>query len=274
MTARASPAVDTAARDHRPVYIRIAETLRARILSGHYAHRIDGELPLAREWRVSRRTIQQALGLLVEEGLLMRRHGMGTFVSPNGVEKRYRAITSITESIAAQGLTPEYRVLSSRAEAADSETAGFFGIGPGGRVYRHRRLVSANGRTLALVDTRLNLALLEGLELSHLDGSLYDALRRRFNRTIVKAEDRYVAAAAEGEIPALLGLKRGSPILTAVRRAHDQTGQPIELTHISMQPVPLDIAIRHAGLLPAASEESGPYPQGWTYSVGFGSFVG
>lgn len=263
-------AVEIAARDHRPVYIQIAEALRARILSGHYPDRIDGELPLAREWQVSRRTIQQALSLLVDEGLLLRRHGMGTFVSPNGVEKRYRAITSITEGIAAQGLTPEFRVLSSHAEMADRETAEFFGMAESGRVYRHRRLISANGRVLALADTRLNLALLEGLELSHLDGSLYGALRRRFNRTIVKAEDRYMPAVAEGEIPALLGLKQGSPILTAVRRAQDQTGQPIELTHISMQPVPLDISIRHAGLLP---EESKPSPE-WIYTVGFGSFTG
>ncbi|MGB3541149.1 MAG: GntR family transcriptional regulator [Mesorhizobium sp.] len=270
MKAGTDAAVEAATRDHRPVYIRIAEALRARILSGHYPDRIDGELPLAREWQVSRRTIQQALGLLVNEGLLLRRHGMGTFVSPNGVEKRYRAITSITEGIAAQGLTPEFRILSSHAEAADSETAEFFGLGESDRVYRHRRLISANGRVLALADTRLNLALLEGLELSHLDGSLYDALRRRFNRTIVKAEDRYMPAVAEGEIPALLGLKRGSPILTAVRRAQDQTGHPIELTHISMQPVPLDISIRHADLLP---EESKPDPE-WAYTVGFGSFTG
>ncbi len=270
MPARADPAAE-AAKDHRPVYIQIAETLRARILSGHYPDKIDGELPLAREWRVSRRTVQQALGLLVDEGLLTRRHGMGTFVSAKGVESRYRAITSITESIAAQGLTPRYRVLSSRAEAAGREAAAFFGIGETDGVYRHRRLVMADGRALALADTRLNLALLEGLELSHLDGSLYGALRRRFNRTIVKAEDRYVPALAEGEIPALLELQPGSPVLTAMRRAHDQTGQPIELTHIWMRPVPLDISIRHAALLPAATGEQ---LQQWTYAVGFGSFVG
>jgi GntR family transcriptional regulator len=196
---------------------------------------------------------------------------MGTFVSVNGVEKRYRAITSITEGIVARGLTPQYRVLSSQAEAAEAEAAAFFEIGETGSVYRHRRVVSANGRALALADTCLNLALLKGLELSHLDGSLYGALRRRFNRTIVKAEDRYVPALAEGEVPALLGLERGDPILTAVRRAHDQTGQPIELTQIWMRPVPLDISIRHAALLPA---ETGEPEQEWTYAVGFGSFAG
>lgn len=261
-----------AVRDHRPVYIQIAETLRARILSGYYDGKIDGELPLARQWGVSRRTIQQALELLVREGLLVRQHGMGTFINPKGVEKRYRAITSITEGIAGQGLKPEFRVLSSGPEAADGEPAAFFGLEEGGSVYRHRRLVSANGRALAIVDTCLNLALLEGLELSHLDGSLYRKLRSEFNRTVVEAEDQYVPAVANAEVAALLSLHEGGPIFVAIRRARDQTGAPIELSHISMLPVPLDISIRHVGFLPAKPDDVAPEAREWSYTVGFGNF--
>lgn len=266
--------MSSAVRDHRPVYIQIAETLRARILSGYYDGRIDGELPLAREWKVSRRTIQQALDMLVQEGLLVRQHGMGTFINPKGVEKRYRAITSITEGIAGQGLKPEFRVLSSGPETPNADCAAFFGLDDGESVYRHRRLVSANGRALAVVDTRLNLTLLEGLELSHLDSSLYRTLRTQFNRTVVQAEDQYVPAVADAEIAALLSLHEGGPIFIAIRRARDQTGAPIELSHISMLPVPLDISIRHVGFLPSRPDNIGPEAREWSYTVGFGSFEG
>ncbi|MFB2553178.1 GntR family transcriptional regulator [Ensifer soli] len=255
--------------DHRPVYIRIAETLRARILSGWYEGRIDGELPLAREWKVSRRTIQQALEVLVAEGLLVRRHGLGTFVNPKGVETRYRAITSITEAVAGQGLTPEFRVLASCPEAAGAEAAAFFGLGDGAKVYRHRRLVSAGGRALAVVDTILNLALLEGLDLSRLDTSLYGALRAGFNRTVVAAEDRYIPALAGDDIAPLLGIAAGSAIFLALRRARDQTGAAIELSRISMLPVALDISIRHVGF-PSATVA--PEARQWAYTVGFGPF--
>ena len=260
-----------AGKDHRPVYIRIAETMRARILSGHYAGRIDGELPLAREWKVSRRTIQQALDHLVREGLLVRRHGLGTFINAGGVEKRHRAITSITEGIAGQGLTPEFRVLSSGVEGASGEAAAFFGLAEDAAVYHHRRLVSANGRALALVDTILNLSLLEGLDLSGLDGSLYGLLRRQFNRTIVSAKDSYLPMLATAEAAGLLGLEAGSPVFGAVRRAFDQTGAPIELSHITMLPVPLDISIRHAGL--DVGGDDAPDAGEWSYVVCFGSFA-
>ncbi len=261
-----------AMRDHRPVYIQIAETLRARILSGYYDDRIDGELLLAKEWKVSRRTIQQALDLLVREGLLVRQHGIGTFINPKGVEKRYRAITSITESIAGQGLKPEFRVLSSGKEPAGEEAAMFFGLEPGDAIYRHRRLVSANGRALAVIDTRLNLQLLEGLELSRLDSSLYRTLRSEFNRTIVQAEDKYIPAVADGEIARLLVLPKGSPFFIAIRRARDQTGAPIELSRVSLLPVPLDISIRHVGFTLAKPDTLAPEAREWSYMVGFGSF--
>jgi len=270
--AEASLTISSAVRDHRPVYIQIAETLRARILSGYYEGKIDGELPLAREWKVSRRTIQQALELLVQEGLLVRQHGMGTFINPKGVEKRYRAITSITEGIAGQGLKPEFRVLSSGPEAADADSAGFFELEDEAPVYRHRRLVSANGRSLAVVDTRLNLSLLQGLELSHLDSSLYRKLRTQFNRTIVQAEDQYVPAIADRDVASLLSLDHGTPIFIATRRARDQTGAPIELSRISMLPVPLDISIRHVGFLPAKPADLSSEAREWSYTVGFGSF--
>jgi GntR family transcriptional regulator len=258
--------------DHRPIYIQIAETLRARVVSGYYDDKIDGELPLAREWKVSRRTIQQALELLVQEGLLVRQHGMGTFINRRGVERRYRAIASITEGIAGQGLKPEFKVLASGAARANTTEREFFELAAGGMVYRHKRLVAAEGAPLAVVATSLNLKLLEGLELSHLDRSLYLALRNQFGRTIVEAEDQYIPSLADDETAELLEIKRASAIFVAVRRARDQTGAPIELSRISMLPVSLDISIRHVGFPGGGQDDLTPESREWSYTVGFGSF--
>ena len=264
----------SAAKDHRPVYIQIAETLRARIVSGYYEDRIDGELPLAIEWKVSRRTIQQALELLVQEGLLVRQHGMGTFINRKGVERRYRAIASITEGIAGQGLKPQFTVLSSGSARASDEERAFFRINAGDRVYRHKRLVAADGRALAVVETSLNLKFLEGLELSHLSQSLYQTLRDQFGRTIVHAEDKYTPSIANPDCAALLGIPPGSAIFSSLRRATDQTGAPIELSSISMLPVPLDISIRNVGFPSQASDDMTPESREWAYTVGFGNFQG
>jgi len=264
--------IEAPLRDHRPVYIQIAETLRARIVSGYYDEKIDGELPLAKEWKVSRRTIQQALEILVQEGLLVRQHGMGTFINSKGVEKRYRAITSITEGIAGQGLKPEFRVLQSGPQPGSDAERAFFQLSAGAEVYHHKRLVAADGRRLAVVATSLNLSLLDGLELSHLDRSLYQTLRSQFGRTIVQAEDQYLPAIADADTAELLGIPSGSAIFVAIRRATDQTGAPIELSQISMLAVPLDISIRHIGFTPQGGDDLTPESREWTYTVGFGNF--
>ncbi|MDB5550118.1 MAG: hypothetical protein JWL86_102 [Rhizobium sp.] len=261
-----------AAKDHRPVYIQIGETLRARIVSGYYEDRIDGELPLAGEFKVSRRTIQQALEILVQEGLLVRQHGMGTFINRKGVEKRYRAITSITEGIIGQGLKPDFTVLSSGPASASEEERAFFRIAPADQVYRHKRLVAADGRALAVVETSLNLKFLEGLELSHLSQSLYQTLRNQFGRTVVQAEDKYIPAIADTETAGLLGIPTGSATFLAIRRATDQTGAPIELSRIYMLPVPLDISIRNVGFQRLDPDDLTPESREWTYTVGFGDF--
>lgn len=256
--------------DHRPIYIQIAEGLRARILSGYYKDRLDGELKLVREWNVSRRTIQQAIEVLVREGLLGRQQGTGTFINQSGVARRYRAITSITDGILAQGLKVGYRILASGSEPAPDAAGVFFGLAQGAPVYRHVRLVLGDGKPVAVTDTLLNAERLPGLELSHLDQGLYETLRKRFGSTIVHAEDSYRPAVADLRTAELLGLPPGSAIHVAERRAYDQAGRPIELSTIFLVPVPLEISIAQVGAdwLGKARPTGDP----WDYRVGFGDF--
>ena len=263
---------DSAVRDHRPIYIQVAESLRARILSGYYKDRLDGELKLVEEWSVSRRTIQQAIDILVREGLLRRHQGTGTFINQGGVAKHYRAITSITDGVRAQGLAVDYRILASAPEPAPQAAKEFFGLADGACVYRHTRLVFAERKPVAIANTLLNLERLQGLELSHLAQGLYDALRQGFGRTIVHAEDRYRPAIADAQTARLLELDEPSAIYIAERRAFDQSGAPIELSTIFLVPVALEISISQVGAdWPDAVQPAG---EPWNYRVGFGDFGG
>jgi GntR family transcriptional regulator len=258
------------ARDYRPTYVRVAEALRARVLSGYYTDMLDGEIRLAQEWQVSRRTIQQAIEILAQEGLIERQQGVGTFINPQGVAKRYRAITSITASIRAQGLDVSYRILASGAEKADDSAIAFFGLGANAEVYRHIRLVMADGQPVAVTNTQLNAELLEGSELSQLNRGLYDTLRRRFGRTVVYAEDSYRPIVADAETTRLLKLTENSAIYLAERRGYDQGGAPIELSTISLAPVPLEISIIQTGADWPGRTVQPRDP--WEYRIRFGDF--
>jgi len=64
-------------------YGKLAQALRERILQGEWApgEGIPAESALAQSYGVALGTIRQALALLVEDGVLHRRHGKGTFVT-------------------------------------------------------------------------------------------------------------------------------------------------------------------------------------------------
>ncbi|WP_433254452.1 GntR family transcriptional regulator [Streptosporangium sp. CA-135522] len=68
--------------DERPLYLRVAEQLRARITSGELREgdRLPSVPGLATELGISRSTAAEALKVLISEGLAVARSGSGTFV--------------------------------------------------------------------------------------------------------------------------------------------------------------------------------------------------
>src|SRR5919201_6276209 len=86
-------------RPRVPRYLQIAETLR-RDLRGE-GERIESEHQLCARFDVSRPTIRQALDVLVQEGLLYRHAGRGTFSTPTpGGDRKLRVIGSVGDMMA------------------------------------------------------------------------------------------------------------------------------------------------------------------------------
>ncbi|HTI52904.1 MAG TPA: GntR family transcriptional regulator, partial [Verrucomicrobiae bacterium] len=71
-----------------PRYHQIAQTLRERIVAGGQGagKRLDTQRHLAREFGVTLMTLRQALDLLERDGLIARRHGLGTFVARPAID--------------------------------------------------------------------------------------------------------------------------------------------------------------------------------------------
>ena len=68
-----------------PVYHQIRRAIKYWVLDKHYLpnSRIPPENELASQFNVNRMTVRQALSSLVQEGLLIRKRGEGTFVTGN-----------------------------------------------------------------------------------------------------------------------------------------------------------------------------------------------
>ena len=92
-----------------PIYIRIHNHIKEEIEDGKWqvGDRIPAERDLAEEFGVSRMTLRQAVQTLVDEGILERRVGAGTFVARKKVQEKMSGITSFTELMENQGNIPQ-----------------------------------------------------------------------------------------------------------------------------------------------------------------------
>ena len=66
----------------RPLYLQLVDRLRQEIAGKPPGQRIDSEAVLAERFAVSRFTVTRAIEILVDEGLVRRKQGLGSFIAP------------------------------------------------------------------------------------------------------------------------------------------------------------------------------------------------
>jgi GntR family transcriptional regulator len=181
------------------------------LLSGRAeGERVPSERDLSEICGVARMTLRRALDELVAEGVLVRRHGRGTFVGrPRMV--RHLSINSFTEQMRQQGRVPSSRLLEFRRMRAGVRQARELRIPVSEPVLRFTRLRLADDDPIGLETTWVTAARVPGLREADVAGSWYELLA-----------DRYGLAIAHGSSivePALLTARDARLLETA-------TGQP------------------------------------------------
>ncbi len=130
--------------DRTPLYLRVKQALLKRIRAGDLAqnYRLPSEGELTQYFGVSRATIRSALQSLEDDGVIIKRHGIGTFVNEEGLQIRMRIDDpkGFLNLIRLSGRRPS----SSKPVAYDSEvdqrTAKLLGLAKGQKCFRFEQL--------------------------------------------------------------------------------------------------------------------------------------
>lgn len=191
--------------------------------------RMPSEAELINTYGVSRITVRQAFDLLVSEGLVYRRRGSGTFISPQPAQFGLERIVSFSEDMHRRGFHPETQVLDSRLERASTDVSAWLDVGVGTEIAVLNRLRLADGKPLSVERSHLVHRYCPGI----LDGdysrsSLYETLGNRFGIHMARANQVIHAIAANKEIAGALTVPVGSPLIYIERISFRQAGIPME----------------------------------------------
>jgi GntR family transcriptional regulator len=223
-----------------PAHKRIRDDLVAEIESGGLSarDRLPGEVDLAARYGVTRMTVRQALNNLVNDGLLVRRRGVGTFVAENAAQRRNMSrLTGFSEDMRSGGREVETRMLAQRIIPVPEDIAGSLQLTPGTHVTHVARLRLVDGTPVIVQHSWVPYDLCPALwEEPLVDDSLYATLRSRYDIALRRADQRLAAVSATSELAALLELPARAPLLRVEQVTLDDRNVPVELARSWMRP--------------------------------------
>ena len=214
---------------NQPRYEAIATTLRELVATSEPGARMPSDAELCARFGVSRMTARQAVQLLVQEELIYRVRGHGTFVAPRKVPRLLGSPLSFTESMRARGVTASSRVLDFRQIDAAPKDVAALEIEMNERPVLLERLRFGDGVPMAIERAVITSRCAGVLEADMGRESLHDVFERLGHRP-TKAHATVSARRATSRERRLLELGSTGVVLAERRMISDQSDLPLEHT--------------------------------------------
>jgi GntR family transcriptional regulator len=192
---------------------------------------LPSEATLSQRIGVSRATLREALSQLEQGGLIVRRHGIGTFVSPRhplvvaGLEE-LQSIETLARTIGVEIHMGECEIRERAAEPGEAEALK---VPAGTPVLAVQRVMLSGDRPIAFLIDVVPTDILDAGELGEsFDGSVLDLILRRGNPPLKHSHTELVAEAADSGLAQRLRLRVGDPLLTFTARLVAATGRVVD----------------------------------------------
>lgn len=213
--------------ERTPAYKRIAAGIRVRIERGELVpgDLIESERDLSGTHGVSLMTARQALMELEREGMVHRRRGSGTFVSPPKIH--FNRLTSFSEQMGSRGFTPHSKVLSAQIVENNEAISAKLSLPDGSPLVRIQRLRLGNAEPFAVETVYLDSTRFSALLDEDIDRrSLFQILADKFGVEISYADEEVDATPADSRTAALLQVPVRAPILRISQILYSKEAQP------------------------------------------------
>lgn len=217
----------------QPLYDQLVDILTEKIEHEYRAGDLmPSERELSERYGLSRTTVRLALQELERLGLVVRQHGRGTFVSDRSAQTtNLMQSYSFTEQMRALGRDPLTTILEFSEVEADKNLAEHMSTRIGERLYKLKRLRSADGMPMMVERTYLPVRKFLTLKRPMLEHKpLYDVIEGDYREKISVAEEEFFASIARPADAHLLDISEGAPVLDLIRTTYNARNEILEYT--------------------------------------------
>lgn len=213
--------------DHRLLYLRVIEKIKQDIDAGVYreGEKLPSEFELSKQLGVSRATLREALRILEDEKFVVRKHGVGTFISSkppftSGIEELF----SVTDMITRAKMTPGTKVLVAEKVLATEREAERLKIEPNSPIYRIVRIRYADDTPVVYCVDKVPAHLVSNPETLTEGKSLFDSLEQEVGRRVAYAIT-HIEPSVSAEISSQL--QTDQPLLALKQLHYDESDLPL-----------------------------------------------
>jgi GntR family transcriptional regulator len=212
-----------------PLHVQVEGLLRELIKSPKYQNGtlLPKEVDIARLLGISRNTVRQGIGTLVNDGLLERRKGVGTKVAVPSISTKLESWLSFTQEMNNRGIAFTNFEVKAEKVAANREVAAALEIKENVEVIKLSRLRGDNDgpfvQFISWFHPRIGLS-------EHEDYSrpLYELLETDYSTIVALSKEVIQAIAAHDSIAEKLRIDRSDPVLKRIRKVYDPGKRPVE----------------------------------------------
>lgn len=216
--------------DQRLLYLQVIERLKNDIEKGIFKEneRFPSEFELARELGVSRATLREALRLLEEEKVIIRKHGVGTFVNPkplftSGIEN----LTSVSAMIRNVGMEPGTIFMDVSETTPSEKEQARFSCNEEDHLVTIKRVRTADGEPVVYcIDHVLSKSIPTGTE-ELLNLSIFDAIEKSGNIRIDQAVTHIEPVGYDDEASSILRCGVDVPLLVLLQHHYSEDGEMV-----------------------------------------------
>lgn len=215
-----------------PLYHQIYVVLRQQIVEGRFGQGpLPGEIDLAKQFHASRVTMRRVFDRLVQEGLVRRHRGLGTFVNPHPVRPASTEdrAGSLLDNIIDMGQKTSVKLISIDEVHATPDVAEALRLNPGDPVVKVVRVRHYRGRPLSHITTYLPADLGRTLSRKDLEATPMLRLLEAGGVKLGRATQVLSARLADVVVAPLLEVPVGAALLAVRRVVLDKDARPVQL---------------------------------------------